>query len=189
MRATAPVIGGSTRLKVQSVALTLTAILGSACTENRTALPDSATLASREARRQAFLAGQEAVSRDALRARQFRGELLLQRPTVVAFYPEPRLGSDSVSRHQRRTQYAAVSEEQDWSFEERYSGQLRVTDPRYHALYAVTVSSDSVGLLLAAPGHPPLVWYGEISGGELKKRLRALRGWLPGRAGVTPERL
>jgi hypothetical protein len=74
-------------------------------------------------------------------------------------------------------------------FEERYSGEFRLTDSRSHALYAVTVSSDSVGLLLAAPGYPPVVWYGEIAGGELEERLWALRGWHPGRAVVTPERL
>ena len=74
-------------------------------------------------------------------------------------------------------------------FEERYSGEFRLTDSRSHALYVVTVSPDSVGLLFAAPGYPPVVWYGEIAGGELRERLWALRRWLPGRAVVSPERL
>jgi hypothetical protein len=167
----------------------LTAILSLACTEHRTDRVDPATLAAREARRQAFLAEQEAISRDALRAQRFRGKLVLERPTVVAFYPDRHLGSDTVALRQRLSQYAAVAEDQDWSFEERYSGEFRLTDSRSHALYGVAVSSDSVGLVLAAPGYPPLVWYGEIAGGELKERLRALRSWLPGRAVVTPERL
>jgi hypothetical protein len=167
----------------------LTAILSLACTERRPDPANTATLAAREGRRQAFLAEQEAITRDAPRARRFRGELVLERPTVVAFYPEPHLGSDTVALRQRLSQYAAVAREQEWSFEERYSGKLRVTDSRSHALHGVTVSLDSVGLVLAAPGFPPLVWYGEIAGGELKERLLALRGWLPGRAVVTPEQL
>jgi hypothetical protein len=72
---------------------------------------DPETLAAREARRQAFLAEQEAVSRDALRARPFRGELVLERPTVVAFYPERQLRSDTVALRQRLSQYAAVAED------------------------------------------------------------------------------
>ncbi len=167
----------------------LTAILSLACTEPPPDVADPATLAARQARRQAFLAEQEAVSRDVLRVRRFRGELVFERPTVVAFYPERQLGSDTVALRQRLSQYAAVAEEGDWSFEERYSGEFRLTDARSHALYTVTVSSNSVGLLFAAPGYPPLVWYGDVAGGELEERLRALRGWLLGRAVVTPERL
>lgn len=157
-----------------------------ACTERRTY---SATLAARETRRQAFLAEQEAVGRDLLRARLFRGELVLERPTVVAFYPERQPGSDSVALRQRISQYADEAEDVEWSFEERYSGEFQLTDARSHALYAVSVSPDSVGLLLAAPGYPPVVWYGEIAGGELRERLSALSERLPGRAVVSAERL
>ena len=116
-------MGGSTQLDAQDAALMLTAILSLACTEHRTDVADPETLAAREARRQAFLSEQEAVSRDALRARPFRGELVLERPTVVAFYPERQLRSDTVALRQRLSQYAAVAEDRDWSFEERYSGE------------------------------------------------------------------
>ncbi|MDQ3222540.1 MAG: hypothetical protein M3Q75_03570 [Gemmatimonadota bacterium] len=171
----------------------LTALLGLACTERRTApLPDSAdpaTLAAREARRQAFLAEQEAETREALVTRRFRAELVFEHRTVVAFYPAWRQGSDSFALRQRLSQYAAVAQHRGWYLEERYSGELRLTDPRSHAFYAVPVSPDSVGLLLAAPGYPPVVWYGEIAVEALNERLGSLHRWFPGTAAVTPDQL
>jgi hypothetical protein len=185
-------LGGSTKIGPVVNALMLSALLTLACTEHRTArLPDSvdsATLAVREARRQAFLGEQEIQSREALLARRYRAELVLERPTVVAFYPAWRLSSDSVALLQRLRQYAAIAQHRGWQFEERYSGSLRLSS-RSHALYAVPVSPDSLGLLLAAPDHPPVVWYGEIPQEELDERLRSLSGWFPGRAVVAPNRL
>ena len=164
-----------------------------ACAERRAEPPldlaDSATPDVREARRQAFLAEQDAITQRALAARRLRAGLVLERPTVLAFYPEWHSLLDTAALRQRLSEYEAVAQTEGWSFEERYSGEFRLTDPRSHALYAAPISRDSLGLMLAAPGYPPRIWYGEIAPAALNERLRALRRWLPGAARVTPDRL
>lgn len=178
------------RIRRATTGLILAAILGAACTEHRSApMPasvDSATEAVREARRQAFLADQEARIRKGLEARRFGANLVLERPTVVAFYPSGASMSDTVALRHRLALYTAVTEKEGWLFEERHSGEFHMSDARSNAFYWVVVHRDSTGLVLAAPGYPPQVWYGEITAAALRRRLRAMRHWLPGKASARP---
>jgi hypothetical protein len=86
---------------------------------------DSAELAARETRREEFLAEQQAKTDSALRAAQrdrpLLAELVVERPTLVAFFPRAELANDSVALQQRLGLYQEAAEFFGWRFERRYS--------------------------------------------------------------------
>ncbi len=88
---------------------------------------DSAELAAREARLRGFLAEQaemDSALRAARRDRPLLAELVVERPTLVAFFPRAELANDSVVLQQRLRLYQEVAESSGWQFEQRYSMRL-----------------------------------------------------------------
>jgi hypothetical protein len=124
----------------------------------------------------------DALKQEALAARPFRATVMLQRPTVIAFYPAwaPKLDSAGLRAFLVRSK--AVSAGAGWAFEARYSGSLRVSDVRSQTLYTLPLNADSMGFVLAAPVRHPKVRYGRNSTSSLDDQLRRLRAWLPGAA-------
>jgi hypothetical protein len=147
---------------------------------------DSAELAAREARRRKFLAEQQAQMDSALRARPFRAELVVEGPTLVAFFPPAEMVIDSVTLKQRFSMYQEVAHSLGWRFERRYSEELRITDRRSNALYSAPLPRDSTGVVLVAPGARPQVWFGKFSQSTLREGLRAFVSVLRGEGAATP---
>lgn len=150
---------------------------------------DSTEVAAREVRRKAFLAEQQAQTDSSLRAarrdRPFMVELVVQGATLVAFFPPAEMANDSVAlRHRLRT-YQEVAESSGWTFEQRYSEDLRITDRRSNALYLAPLPSGSTGVVLIAPGARPQVWFGNLRQSTLREGLRAYLDALRGKGGAA----
>jgi hypothetical protein len=152
-------------------------------------LADSAELAVREARRSEFLSEQQAETDSALRSRPFRAELVVERPTLVAFFPPAEMVSDSVALKQRFSMYQEVAQSFGWQFERRYSEELRITDRRSNALYSAPLPRDSTGVILLAPSARPQVWFGKLSRSRLHAGLRAFLSMHRSKGGATPTSL
>lgn len=162
------------------------ALCAGACTD-RPAVPASAALDVEELveeRRLAFREEQEAAERAQMRQRAPLRDVFAARPTVVAFHPGPVLDPDTAGTRERLERYEWVAGAAGWVFEERHSGTLQVLDSRSQALYSIAVPPESLGIILAAPGQRPQLWFGRIDADELEGRLRMLREWLPG--GTAP---
>ena len=104
---------------------------------------------------------------------------VVERATVMAFLPITGVKQDSAALRQRLRRYARVSEDAGWAFTECYSGVQPLLDPTSQALYSLPLPQDSFGLVVAAPGYRPQVWFGEITEAALRERLGAfdaLRG-------------
>jgi hypothetical protein len=133
--------------------------------------------AAREARRREFLAEQQAETDSALRAarrdRPLLAEVVVEHPTLVAFFPRAEMAIDSVALKQRLRMYREVAESSGWRFEQRYSERLRITDRRSNALYGVPLPRDTTGVVLVAPGVRPQVWLGTLSQSTLGEGLQA----------------
>jgi hypothetical protein len=105
--------------------------------------------------------------------------LIVERATVMAFLPITRLKQDSATLRQRLSQYERVARDAGWAFAECSSDVGPLIDPASQALYSLPLPRDSFGLVAAAPGYRPEVWFGHITEAALRERLRAfdaLRG-------------
>jgi hypothetical protein len=133
-------------------------------------------------RRKEFLAEQQAITESSLRAarrdRPFLAEVVIEHPTLVAFFPAAELANDSVAlRHRLRT-YQEVAAFSGWTFERRYAEDLRITDRRSNALYVAPLPSGSIGVVLVAPGARPQVRFGDFPDSTLRAlgQIGMLRG-------------
>jgi hypothetical protein len=116
-------------------------------------------------------------------------EVVVEQPTLVAFFPPAEMALDSVGLRQRLRTYQEVAVASGWRFEQRYSQRLRVTDRRSQALYGVPLPRDSTGVVLVAPGARPQVRVGNMSEATLRDGLRAFLSMLQSRGAATPTSL
>jgi hypothetical protein len=151
---------------------------------------DSADIAAREARLKEFLAEQQAERDSALRAarrdRPLRAEVVVEQPTLVAFFPRAEMASDSLALKRRLRMYREVAESSGWRLEERYNDLLRIADRRSNALWGVPLPRNSTGVVLVAPGARPQVSLGPLSQSSLGEVLRAFLTVLRDKGGATP---
>ena len=104
---------------------------------------------------------------------------IVERGTVMAFLPFAGVEQDSITLRQRLRQYERVAQGAGWAFAECHSAAQPLTDPTSQALYSLPLPRDSFGLVVAAPGYRPQVWFGHIAEAALRERLKAfdaLRG-------------
>jgi hypothetical protein len=113
-------------------------------------------------------------------------EVVVEQPTLVAFFPPAEMALDSVGLRQRLRMYQEVAVASGWRFEQRYSQRLRVTDRRSQALYGVSLPRDSTGVVLVAPGARPQVLVGNLSQATLREGLRAFLNMLQSRGAAMP---
>ena len=148
---------------------------------------DSAKLAAREVRRTEFLAEQQALRDSSLRAAQrdrpFLAEVVIEHPTMVAFFPATAIEHDSVALRQRMRRFQDVAAFSGCAFEQRYSEDLRIIDRRSNALYVAPLPQDSIGVVLIAPGGRPQVWFGDRPESTLRDGIGAYLSALRGRGG------
>jgi hypothetical protein len=148
---------------------------------------DSAALAERETRRQAFLEEQAAkFAEQAALDRRLSQPVIVSRPTVVFFFPGVLADSSPLQTLIRAAADSARAI--GWDYTERYAGALRIMDSSARAIYAAPVARDSTGIALVAPGYPPQVRYGFAALLDLSGRLRALDAWLRAQASQAKAR-
>jgi hypothetical protein len=160
------------------VALSLLATLG--CEQPSS----SAHLAPREQARRDSLAREWERYRDSA----FRGDsalasvsrmppLVVRAPVVIGFTPLPRwnpavqqLEHDSVSRQFQADSSVLrrLADDAGFTYVTRYGPYIAIQEPRYNSARAVTVSPDSVGVVLVAPGMPALTQYGPMEPGVIQ---------------------
>lgn len=110
------------------------------------------------------------------------GPLPVRRPLVIAFAPPPEWNG-AVMRMEEpaaaagfRADSAALrgaAEAAGFAYVERYGPEFVVQDPLYNNAYRIAVAEDSVGVVLLAPGAPPLKIHGRVGTGLLRDALEA----------------
>ena len=106
--------------------------------------------------------------------------VVVRAPGVIGFTPLPRwnpavrqLEHDSVSlRFQADSSVLRqLADDAGFTYVTRYGPYIAIQDPRYNSARRVTVSADSVGVVLVAPGAPTLTYYGRLEAGVMQRAL------------------
>lgn len=152
--------------------------------------------ARRASSREEWLRQQNSASRaDSAEATVYRiPPLVMTSPLVIGFTPPPHWNSaagqlehDTVSL--RFQEDAAVlrklADETGYTYVRRYGPRINIHDPRYNSRRAISVGTDSVGVVVVAPGFPAVTYYGSVGPAVWRQILESYEERL-GRRPPTP---